>query len=346
MVCNKFSCIKVYFTMFNCKILKKNNLISNLKKFGNKKICAMVKSNAYGHGLKEIVEIVKSEVECFGVVNLDEALAVRKFTDKPILICAKVQNFRLCKKYGFEIIVDDELDIRNCVKYGIQDGVHLKLNCGMNRFGIKSDLNLQMIDKLIQDENLTLESICTHFPCTENRRKTMQQYEKFMQLRSYVGQNVDLCFGGSGVSKYPFDFDMLRLGIGMYGYGQKDLLPVMEIRSFVSKTFYAKKGEYIGYGNKFKVQADGFFAVVPVGYGDGLMRGLSGKFKVKINGRKYQAVGNICMDAFFVKVDSRVKCMDEVMVMWDAKYLAKQVDTISYEVLTNFSSFRGKTIVE
>lgn len=76
------------------------------------------------------------------------------------------------------------------------------------------------------------------------------------------------------------------------------------------------------------------------------MRGLSNKFKVKINGVKYQAVGNICMDCFFVKVDKSVKVGDFVEVMFDADYLAKKIKTIPYEILTNFSLLRGKTLIE
>jgi alanine racemase len=129
----------------------------------------------------------------------------------------------------------------------------------------------------------------------------------------------------------------------MYGYGRAGLLPIMRIESFVEKIFYASAGEHIGYGTKFEVKRDGFYAIVPVGYGDGLRRNLSGKFYVSINGIKYKSVGNICMDAFFVKVDKNVKVGDKVVVMENAEQFAKKINTISYEILTGFSNFRGKT---
>ena len=80
-----------------------------------------------------------------------------------------------------------------------------------------------------------------------------------------------------------------------------------------------------------------------MGYGDGLRRNMSGKFEVFINGKKRKTTGNICMDAFFVEVDESVSIGDEVVVMADAEYMAKKSETISYEILTGFSNFRGKT---
>ena len=164
-------------------------------------------------------------------------------------------------------------------------------------------------------------------------------------MRANITQKCPICFGGSGIFDYDFNFDILRLGIGLYGYGNKNLKPVMSIKSYVCKIFYAKKGEFVGYGKKYRVAKDGFFAVVPVGYGDGLRRNLSGKFCVKIGGKIFRAVGNICMDAFFVKIDETVRVGDEVEIMENAQNFAKKCGTISYEILTGFSNFRGKTIV-
>lgn len=294
------------------------------------------------------MRMAKNKASYFGVVNTDEALAVRKLTDKPILICAKVHTdeFKICKKNDLEIVVDDENDLKTCLKLGLKDNLHLKIDCGMNRFGVKSVLNCILLNDFLQENEIKLKSICTHFPYTENKTQTTKDYQNFMQMRSQITQNAPLCFGGSGIVKYSFPFDILRVGIGMYGYGQKKLIPVMKICSHVSKIFYAQKGEYIGYGKNYKVSCDGFFAIVPVGYGDGLKRNLSGKFYVKINGKKYPVVGNICMDCFFVKVDESVKVDDNVEVMTNANYLAKKSGTIPYEILTGFSSLRGQTLID
>ena len=331
--------------MKNFKVINRENLLYNLEHFSGKKIIAMVKANAYGHGLKEIVCTIENKVDGFGVVNTDEARQVRKLTDKKILVCSKVDDFRTCKNLDLDILIDDEVDLLRAISFGLEKKINLNINCGMNRFGVKSELALQGLNRILEEKNIKLQSICTHFPRTESRSYTRKNYERFLLLKSKISQNPQICFGGSGIFDYGFDYDFLRLGLGLYGYGYKNLRKVMSIYSHVSKILFAKKGEYIGYGKKFCVLKDGFF-VVPVGYGDGLRRALSGKFDVKINQKVFCSVGNICMDAFFVEVDNSVKVGDEVEVMCDAEIFAKECGTISYEILTGFSNLRGKTIVK
>lgn len=328
--------------MKNLKLIKKENLLFNLSNFNSKKICAMVKSNAYGHGLKDVVRLIENNVDYFGVSNVDEGVEVRKISDKPILVCSKVFDLKKCKNHNLEVMVEDEMDIKKCIKNGLKENMHLKINSGMNRFGAGNILNVRIINDLLEDNNISLKSIYTHFHCLEDKKQTIRDYMRFQLLRAEINQNTTICFGGSNVINYPFEFDMIRLGIGLYGYGQINLKPVMQINSYVSKVFYAKSGEYIGYGEKYKVKKDGYFAIVPIGYGDGLRRNLSGKFKVRISGKYFQSFGNICMDAFFVKVDKEVKVGDKVICMFDADYLAKKIGTIPYEILTGFSNFRGR----
>lgn len=332
--------------MKNYKIIDTQRLYENLDKFSDKKICAMVKSNAYGHGLKEIVKLVEDKVEYFGVVNVDEALQVRSLTDKPILICSKCFDLKTCKRKNFEIMVDDEIDLENCLKHGLKNACHLKINSGMNRFGVKSELNIRMMNNFMEEHDFVLKSIYTHFHCADNKKKTEKDYQEFLRMKVEISQNPPICFGGSDLINYPFEFDMLRLGIGMYGYGEKSLLPVMKLQSHVIKVFHSVSGEYIGYGKKFRLKKESVVAVVPVGYGDGMRRNLSGKIDVEINGKKFPCFGNICMDALFVLVDESVKVGDVVTIMSNADEMAKKLHTISYEILTGFSNFRGKTIIK
>ncbi len=332
--------------MENLKLLSKENLLHNLKQYQSKKICAMVKSNAYGHGLDEIVEMLSDKVDYFGVANVEEGVKVRKNCNKPVLLVGEKPNLKMCSKYNLEFMVDDEVGLKNAINFGVKDKCHLKINCGMNRFGVNSELNMKLLDNIIEENQIKLKSVYTHFPNTSNPKQTYENYQRFLKIKSALTQRPLICFGGSGLIDFPFEYDLLRLGIGLYGYGNKVLKPVMKIHSYVCKTFYAKKGEFIGYGQQYCVEKDFKFAVVPVGYGDGLCRKLSERFCVEINGRNFPAVGNICMDAFFVKVDESVKMGDSVTVMTNAESFAKKLGTISYEVLTNFSKFRGKTKIE
>ncbi len=327
--------------MKNEKIINSKNLLHNLNHFAGRRVCAMVKSNAYGHGMREIAEILNGKVAYFGVVSADEGAMLRRYTDAPILICAKTEDFAKCRRFDLEVMVENERDILRAKNLGM----HLKIDCGMHRFGVSSEIEMKMIDRLLEEKGIVLKSIYTHFPCTDNFKATEKHYRKFLNLSSLLSQKTSICFGGSGILQYPFEYDMQRVGIGLYGYGEPSLRPVMQIASHVTKIFHAKRGDFIGYGQKYKVKKDGVFAVVNLGYGDGLFRGLSSNFKVEINSKNYDCVGNICMDAFFVKVDENVRVGDRVIVMKDAQVLAKRVDTISYEILTNFSKMRGKTII-
>ena len=332
--------------MENQKIILKENLTSNIKKFDSKKLCFMVKSNAYGHGLEDIVELVEPYANYFGVANVEEAIRVRKISKKPILVVGHLPNLKLCAKHDIEFMIDDEISLKSAINFNLQDKCHLKINCGMNRFGVNSELNMKILDNIMNEKNVVLKSVYTHFPNTIGPRQTQENYQRFLRIKKSLSQNPPICLGGSGVIDFDFDYDILRLGIGLYGYGKKNLKPVMQIRSYVCKTFYVKAGEYVGYGHNFYAESDGKFAVVPVGYGDGLSRRLSGKICVEIIGKKYPIIGSICMDAFFVKIDEKVKVGDSVIVMQDAEVFAKKLRTISYEVLTGFSNFRGKIKTE
>lgn len=326
--------------MENFKYLDIDALKYNLSCYSSKNICLMVKANAYGHGIEEIVKFSSKYVEAFGVVNIKEALKVRAFTKKRIIIFAPVVDFKLCREFNIEFMIENEDDLRKAIKNDCSHLLHLAINTGMNRFGTKSEIVLKSINNILNTNNIMLNSIYTHFSDTEDSHRTKKQYNKFCALRNLIKQNAPICFGGSGIYGYNFNFDMLRLGIGAYGY-EPNKLKVMTVSSHIIKKFYAKKGEYIGYGKKYQVQKNGFFGVVQIGYGDGLTRTLSQKFTVSINGKKYKSVGNICMDAFFVKIDESVNVGDEVIVLRDASYLAKKAKTITYEILTNFSNLRG-----
>lgn len=328
--------------MENLKIIRKDNLIHNIKSFGDKRICAMVKSNAYGLGLEEIVKILRDYVDEFGVATVDEGLAVRNLTDLPILVCSRVEDFQICKNFNLGVMVESLDDLEKA--YDADLNVHLKIDCGMNRFGVKNDEEIEKIEQFLKKNNLCLSSIYTHFPNLENEKMTLKNYQKFLYLRGKISQNPPICFGGSGVVNYDFDYDIIRTGISLFG-ANESFKPVLSINSFVEKVFWAERGEFIGYGNFGRVKKSGFYAIVPVGYGDGLHRNLSGKFYVKIGEKFYKTFGKICMDCFFVAVDDKVAVGDEVDILTDVKSLAKLSNTIPYEILTSFSNFRGKTIV-
>lgn len=324
--------------MENLKVINSSNLLFNLEKFSDKKICAMVKSNAYGHGLFEIVKILDGKVDYFGVANVVEAQKVRRISNSNILIFGKLTSPKICKRLNADVVIEDEKDLVQCLKYGLQN-IHLKIDCGMNRFGAKNQIELSMIEKLLIEKNIELKSILTHFPKTKSKNFTLKCLKRFFYLKNFITQTPPISFGGTGISDFQENFDILRVGIGLYGYGNSDLKPVMTIKSYVEKIVTLKKGEMLGYGHILK--KSGIFAILPMGYGDGIRQ--KAKIKVKIGDKTFKNEGKLCMDAMFIRVDENVKVGDEVIIMDDAENFEKGVS--AYEVLTNFSKMRGKTII-
>ena len=154
----------------------------------------MVKSNAYGHGIKEIVSLTSAYVDGFGVVSEREAEVVRNFCDKRIIIFAPATNLNACR--DFEIIVDNEEDLRKAIDCDCK--IHLAINVGMNRFGTKSEIVLKSMNNILEANEVDLKSIYTHFPDTSDPTRTKRQYDKFCNLRKLISRPAPVCFGGSG----------------------------------------------------------------------------------------------------------------------------------------------------
>ena len=371
---------------FTKKIILKNKLLNNVEVIKSKlpndcKLCAMVKANAYGHGLKEIVEILKNEVDFFGVANLNEALQVKEIADfANILIVGRTSNlldtikneisFAIISKEQFEELIDF---LHNYAKLYNEDlshkvKIHIKINCGMNRFGLNKLSEFKYIYRQALKNNLCVEGVFTHFPCIENKLIYEKQKMFFNMFLKEIpnNQNPIIHIGGSGVilkqknkkqinnlPNVDLDFNMVRVGILLYGYGDDNTIngikPVMKIESKIVSIIDVKKGEYVGYGLNFKVKNDMKIAVVPVGYADGLPRAFNADGCLKViyenNGKKIshncQITGNICMDLTMIDVSAiNAKVGDRVIVLSDADVMARKLKTISYEILTNFSKLR------
>lgn len=368
------------------KIILKNKLLNNVRIIKSRlnsscKLCAMVKANAYGHGLKEIVEILKNNVDFFGVANLHEALKVKYITNSSnILIVGRTSNlletiqndisFAIISKEQFEELLNFlhnyaktyEVDLSSKVK------IHIKINCGMNRFGINKLSEFKYIYKQAMKNNIQVEGVFTHFPCIENKLIYEKQKMFFNMFLKEIpnNQNPIVHIGGSGVilkrknkkqiynlPNIDINFNMVRVGILLYGYGDDGLLkglkPVMKIESKIVNIIDVKKGEYVGYGTNFKAKTDMKIAVVPVGYADGLPRSFNTDGYLKVvceeDGKKAshncKITGNICMDLTMIDVTAiNAKVGDRVIVLSDADSMARKLKTISYEILTNFSKLR------
>lgn len=355
---------------FNTIQINKKNLLNNLntlKKIQpNKKICAMVKADAYGHGIKDIVLILKKHVSFFGVANSVEALKVRNYT--------KTNNILLCGVYNKEKL--EELILNNisltifsfkqlneiifvCKKLKKQAKVQIKINTGMNRLGIKSKAYFKkMLNKIEENFNyIFLEGVYSHFFASDvSKGLTENQYFKFIEFvnlienKSCINIHIE---NSAGFINHADKFNicnMARIGIGLYGYNPMNdkikLKQVLELKSKIIAINKLNSNEYVGYGNKFITSKKIKVGVIPLGYYDGILRKYVGCF-VLVNNIPCQIIG-VCMDMTLINItNANAKLNDEVTLFCenerynlDATYIAEKLDTISYEILTNLKHER------
>jgi len=345
--------------MENVKIIKQENILSNLKKIkkNNKKLCLMVKADAYGHGIKNIVENVGDDVNFFGVFNSDEAFAVRKYNKKvKILITSKNKNnLKKLIENNISLTIDSLNEVIKiemlCKKFNLVANIHLAINTGMNRIGIKCINDFKEIINYIKSSQfLNLEGVFTHFfdaDCKNNNfYKQMKSFYSYVKLID--DKNILVHIGGSFTlnHKIPSFVTMIRVGLFFYGYGNKEYVQLMEIRSFVSKVTFCKKFEYVGYGNKTRLKGNKKIALINIGYADGVPKNYKNGGYFIINNCRCNVIGEICMDCLMVDVTNINVKEGDFAFLPNFKIVSKITKQSIYETLTNFISFRGKIIVK
>lgn len=357
---------------FNDIVINKKNLLKNLKviktKANNKKICAMVKANAYGHDLKTVVLTLKNYVEFFGVANTEEAFKVRNYAYKnKILLCGlynkeKLKNLIL-NKISLTIYNINHLTeiLKTCKKINEKAYLHIKLNTGMNRLGVKDKSTLTKILKYINKNSqfLVLEGIFSHLFNGECKELSNKQYLRFIDFIQDIKnlKCINIHFENSQGLFNNVDYlnicNMVRVGISLYGLEIENakLSPVMSVYSKIIAIQNVFEEDYVGYGKTY-IEHDGKVAIVPVGYADGILRSFKGAFAY-INQQKCKIL-NVCMDMIIVditNVDCNIGDIVE-LISSDIKKensinkIAKHINTISYEVATNIKPNRCNLITE
>lgn len=338
--------------MFSNIFLNKSNLlhnISTLKKIAGGELCVMVKANAYGHGATEIVKLLNGKVDFFGVSNQTEAEELRPITNAHIIVFGACEDYEKCirENISFALLSYNHAKeiIKIYKKIKIKPRMHLCINSGMNRYGVREKEEFLKIINLLNKNSISLEGLYTHFSSlSTDKNYTEKQYQRFEEFVKLLPSNDTLVHIGGGMSIFTdYSADIHRIGLEVYGYGNKYVKPVLSIESQIVDIQEVKKGEHVGYLCSYTAKEDMKIATIPLGYGDGLPRKLSNKLVVKIKSKLIKNVGNICMDAFMVDVtDIKCKIGDRVVIMDNASEVAPLIESTEYEVLTNLSKFRGE----
>ncbi len=342
--------------MFSKIFLNSKNLLYNVDKIeeiSQKKTCVMIKANAYGHGMKEIISILNNRIDFFGVSNQSEGILAKKYTNKDVIVFGACEDYRQCMLNDVSFALfsynDTKKIIKIAEKYNLNPKMHLCINTGMNRYGIKNEKELDKIINFLIKKKYELAGIYTHFSSlTTDRDYTEKQKEKFYKFLNHIPKDWKTIrhAGGGRCIFEKLDVDMYRIGLEIYGYGNEFVKPILSVESEIVDIQKVNRGEHIGYLCGYTADCDMVVATIPLGYGDGLPRKLSNKLVIEINGKKARSTGNICMDAFMVDI-SKINCKigDKAKIMDNASDIAPIIESTEYEVLTNLSKFRGERII-
>jgi alanine racemase len=355
----------------NLNALKHN--ILELKKLlpAECKFIAVIKANAYGHGIVKIGQsVLKYGADCLAVARAYEAILLRKNNIvKPILVFGYVTDDEIDELIInnvtftiFALAMAEKLDIR-AKKLNKTVSIHIKIDTGMSRLGFPAKPEtLNIIKKIKNLPNLILEGVYTHFADADNNKKQythhqLSLFKNFLSLLDthHISIPIKHAANSAAVIDHPeAHFNAVRPGIALYGLYPSEhvdknkikLNPVMKLKVKIAQVKKIEKNTKVGYGCKFTAKKDLKIATLPIGYADGFTRMLKNG-KVLINGCEAQVIGVICMDQCMINVDNipNVKAGDEAVIIGSqgdkaihAEDIAKELKTINYEIITMISS--------
>ena len=326
----------------------KDNVNKIIEKYNDYKYyIGVVKADSYGHNGYEVVKsIIDGGCNYLAVSSLDEALEIREYFDIPIL-CLGIINSKyisICEEKNIDVTVTN-LDYLKEIKDSSVN-IHIKIDTGMNRLGVKEKEEFNSMIELIKESNLNLKGIYTHIYEATNKKSVDKQIDAFKNITSDIDLNkIDIVHIAQSdtLINYPkIDFcNGCRLGIIMYGLtdSEIDLKNTIELVSEIIEIKKLKKGDTVSYNGTYEASNDEVIGIVSIGYADGVNRPLKGSF-VYINNKKYEIVGNICMDMLMVRIDESVKLNDVVYIYKDIEHIKKlsnYLNTIPYELICNIS---------
>ncbi|MFY0685864.1 MAG: bifunctional UDP-N-acetylmuramoyl-tripeptide:D-alanyl-D-alanine ligase/alanine racemase [Cyclobacteriaceae bacterium] len=318
-------------------------------------LMVMVKAFAYGGGSLEIANLLQFHgVDYLGVAYVDEAIRLRKsgITTPIMVMNVDPDQFEKCVKWFLEPEIYGFRQLDKLSQLSRIPKIHLKLDTGMNRLGFKSNEMGELLSWIKLNDHIEVAGIFSHLSSSdvaqedEFTNSQISVFEKNSEVLAHSLPNnpIKHLINSSGIVRYlDAQFDMVRLGIGLYGYDPVqalDLKPTSQLKTYVSQVKVVESGESIGYNRKGRADKQKQIATIPIGYADGYLRVFgNGNGKLLVKGKLAPTIGNICMDMCMIDVTGLdVEEGDEVIVFGELpsiQDLAKWADTIPYEVLTN-----------
>ncbi len=361
--------------------INKASTAQNIKTFRNlisKKtmLMAIVKSNAYGHGLWDFSQLAdKAGVDWFGVDSIVEALTLRKNgIKKPILVLGYTlpERFQDATKNDVSLTISSFENLKNLYDQKLSPKIHLKIDTGMHRQGFSNN-ELSKVCELLKRSKIDVEGIYTHFAAAKNpsfpqaTNAQIELFDKAIQIvESFDFKPVKHACATGGTLLFPqAHYDMVRVGIGLYGmWPSKEtqravenkirLRPVLSWKTIVGEVKTLPVGGGVGYDFTEKLTPKSKIAVCPIGYWHGLDRGFSSIGNVLIRGERAKVLGRVSMDMIVIDISKikNVKVGDEVTIIGEdgknkisAVEMADIIETINYEITTRINPLIKRIIV-
>lgn len=285
----------------------------------NAELMGVVKREAYGHGSYAVAtHLEKTGVKAFAVATIDEGIALRRYGIRGEILILGFTDVRRAKELKTYRLSQTLIDFPYAEKLNRQKipvSVHIAIDSGMHRLGLDTD-DLANVQKLFQMKHLHIQGIFTHLCCADSRKPEDISFTR-KQIRSFYGLISQMETAGLPIPKihlqssygllnYPdLPCDYVRAGISLYGVSsspddrtllQPKLRPVLALKAKVVLIREISRGETVGYNRTFRAERNSRIAILPIGYGDGLPRNLSGKAMVQISTHLLPVIGRICMD--------------------------------------------------
>ena len=335
------------YAEINLKYLKDNiHYISDKCK---KPMMAIVKANAYGHGAVTVAKNCEKtgKVCMFGVATLGEGVELREAgIQKDILVlgATRIEDALVASNYDISISVFSVDFVESLIEAKLTHPlkVHIKLDTGMNRLGLKGSEQFEWaLQALKKNPMIQVEGVFTHYGAADELNSSYD--EQFALYQSIIGDHRFKYMHAANTAGALYHYEqltnMVRAGIAIYGIepngsDKTALKQVMSLKTRVVMVKPIKKGEFVGYGFTYQAKEDGYLATVPIGYADGIVRKNQNRH-VYINGHYYRIVGRICMDQMMIKVDEHVAVGDEVEIFGEHISL-NQIRKITFVFLVMF----------
>lgn len=346
-----------------------HNLQEIKRKVAPAEIMAVIKADAYGHGLKEVARVaLENNARYLGVSTVEEGVQLRKQTTTPILVFGGFfeNQIKACLEHDLELTLFDFERAGALSKQAQASGnsakVHIKVDTGMTRVGVHWQESLDFICRVSELRYVKIVGIYTHFASADAKDKSFAktQLQRFQKVLTELEmRNIQIPLKHTANSGAILDlpesyFDMVRPGVSIYGYYPSfeatesiNLQPAMSFKSQVVAVKQVESGTKISYDSTYETVKQTKIVTVPVGYADGYNRLLSNQGEVLIRGKRYPVVGQVCMDFIMVDIglENDIQTGDEVVLLGcqgdeeiSIYEICEKLNTIPYEFTCMISS--------